>query len=402
MAPRSVPAPARGEDGPGGHLDTLDGVRAIASFAVLAFHVATETAAALREGFAGALLARGDVAVPIFFALSGLLLYRPYAVALLRGDPPVRVRAYLWRRALRILPAYWLVVVTAMFLWSRDHVSEAWTWIELLALGQNYDVTPWWFGLGPKGLAQMWSLSVEAAFYVLLPLIAAALAAFARRGGDDVRRRARRLLIGLGALGAVSPAWTLLTYYPEYRPYLNTWPPRSAIFFAAGMAMAVVVAWIHADPDEDSPARRFRRAVEGSPGSWLLAGAMAYAVAASPVTGTRFLGIDGVWSGLFEIVLYTVVAVCLLVPATLPPPGDSPLRRVLGNRVMGFLGRVSYGVFLWQFVAIHLWYEFTEQQPFTGGFLLNLVPITAITLGLATLTYRYVEVPAARLNRLVR
>ncbi|MBB2909783.1 peptidoglycan/LPS O-acetylase OafA/YrhL [Streptosporangium becharense] len=377
-------------------------MRAIASFAVLVFHVAAETATSLREGFAGALLARGDVAVPIFFALSGLLLYRPYALHALRGGPPVRVRAYLWRRAVRILPAYWLVVVTAMLLWSRDHVSEAWTWIQLLLLGQNYDLTPWWYALGPKGLVQMWSLSVEAAFYLLLPLIAAGLAAFARRGGDDVRRRAHRLLTGVGAVGAVSLPWTVLTYYPEHRPYLNIWPPRSAIFFAAGMAMAVVVAWIQADPDEDSPARRFRRAVEGSPGSWLLVGALAYAVAASPVTGTRFFGVDGLWSGVFEIVLYTVVAVCLLVPATLPPPGDSPLRRVLGNRVMGFLGRVSYGVFLWQFVAIHLWYDFTGQRPFTGGFLLNLVPITALTLLLAVLTHRYVERPALRLNRLVR
>lgn len=78
------PAPAEVD----GHLDTLDGVRAIAAFAVLVFHVASESGAALRDGFGGALLSRGDVAVPIFFALSGLLLYRPFAAALLRGDSP--------------------------------------------------------------------------------------------------------------------------------------------------------------------------------------------------------------------------------------------------------------------------------------------------------------------------
>ncbi|MGW0059762.1 acyltransferase family protein [Streptosporangium sandarakinum] len=408
-SPRGISRPAApvAGDGPAtlsgdGRLDTLDGVRAVAAFAVLVFHVATETGAALAPGFGGALLSRGDVAVPIFFALSGLLLYRPFAASLLAGEAPVHVRSYLWKRALRILPAYWLTVAVALLLWSRDHLSDGWTWLKLLTLTQNYDTHPWWFGLGPKGLAQMWSLSVEAAFYVALPLLAAGLAAFARRGGPDTGARARRLLAGLAVLGAVSLAWTLLTYYPEYRPYLNSWAPRSAIFFAVGMALAVVLAWDRADPAGDSPASRFRRAASASPGSWWLVAALAYALAASPVTGTRFLGIDGFWSGLFEIVLYAVVATCLLVPATLPPPGDSPVRLLLGNRVMAYLGRISYGVFLWQFVAIHLWYGFTGQRSFTGGFLANLVPITVITLAMAALTHRFVERPATRLARLGR
>ncbi|GGL08372.1 acyltransferase family protein [Planomonospora parontospora] len=386
--------------GAGGRLDALDGVRAVASFTVLVYHVANETGAALREGFTGALLSRGDVAVPIFFALSGLLLYRPFAAAALGGRPAPRTRAYLWRRAVRILPAYWLVVAAALLLWSRDHLTDAWSWFKLLTLNQNYSAEPWWHGLGPKGLAQMWSLSVEAAFYVALPLIAAGAAAFARRGSADADRRARRLLACLGALAATSFVWTLLTHYPQYRPQLSIWPPRSAVYFTAGMALAVALAWAQARPD--GPAGRFSRGVAASPGSWWLVAALAYAVAASPVTGDRFLGVEGVWSGLSELVLYTVVAFCLLAPAALLPPGDSPVRRLLGNPVMRFLGRISYGVFLWQFVAIYAWYGFTGQQPFTGDLLANLVPVTALTVGLATLTYLLVERPSQRLNALVR
>ncbi|GAT65255.1 acyltransferase [Planomonospora sphaerica] len=386
--------------GAGGRLDALDGVRAVASFTVLLYHVANETGAALQEGFAGALLSRGDVAVPIFFALSGLLLYRPFATAVLTGAPAPRAGAYLWRRAVRILPSYWLVVAVALLLWSREHLADVWNWIVLLTLNQNYAVESWWHGLGPKGLAQMWSLSVEAAFYLALPLLAAGMAAFARRGGADADRRARRLLACLGALAAASFAWTLLVYYPEYRPHLNLWPPRSAVFFAAGMALAVVMAWARARPD--GPAARFARGVAASPGSWWLVAALAYAVAASPVTGTRFLGIDGVWSGLFELLLYTAVAFCLLAPAALLPDGGSPVRSLLGNRFTGFLGRISYGVFLWQFVAIYAWYGFTGQQPFTGDLLANLVPVTALTVGLATLTYLLVERPFQRLNALVK
>ncbi|MFC4058126.1 acyltransferase family protein [Planomonospora corallina] len=424
---RSESAVGQGISAAGGHLDALDGVRAVASFLVLTFHVAAESGAVLQEGFTGALLARGDVAVPVFFALSGVLLYRPFAAAALTDRASPRVAAYLWRRAVRILPGYWLVVVVAMFLWSRDHLSDVWTWLTLLLLGQNYDLDPWWNGLAPRGLAQMWSLCVEVAFYILLPLLAVALAAFARRGGtraggadrengrdggssgdggdggdggDEVGRRAVRLLAGLGVLTAVSYGWTLLTHYVWQESLLNLWPPRSMGYFAAGMALAVVMAWAAARPQ--SPAARFGHGVAASPGAWWLVGALAYAVAASPVTGGRFLGTDNVWADLSELLLYTTVAFCLLAPAALAPPGDSPVRRLLGNRVMRFLGRVSYGVFLWQFVVLYGWYEFTGQQAFSGDFPGNLAAVALITLGLATVTYYLLEKPLQRLNRLVR
>jgi peptidoglycan/LPS O-acetylase OafA/YrhL len=385
-----------------GHLDALDGLRAIASFAVLTFHVAIESAAALQDNFFSSLLSRGDVAVPIFFTLSGLLLYGPWARAALTGGRRPDTKVYLIKRALRILPAYWLVVVAAMLLWSRDHLGDVKTWLQLMFLAQNYETSPWWFGLGPKGLAQMWSLCVEVAFYLVLPLLAAALTAFARRGGPDVGVRARRLLLGLAALAAVSYAWTVLSYYPDYRPYFNTWLPRAMTFFAPGMALAVVSAWARCETGPEGPVRRFTRAVSASPGTLWAVAALAYAVAASPVTGPRFSGIDGVWSGVFELALYSTIATCLVAPAALLSRPGAPVGRLLGNRVMRFFGRVSYGVFLWQFVALYLWYDLTQQKPFNGNFLVNLLVVGTFTVILATLTHRYVEEPARHLIRFLR
>lgn len=211
-----------GPAGGTGRLAALDGIRALAALAVLVYHVAVETGAALHDGFLGALLSRGDVAVPVFFTLSGFLLYLPHARAVIEGTAAPRAGAYLLRRALRILPAYWLVVAVALPLWSPEHVTDAATWLKLLLLVHVYDPAPWWSGLGPAGLAQMWSLCVETAFYLVLPLLAAALAWFAARKGADPGRRARRLLTALAAISALSYLWTLLVYYPSTAP---TWSP---------------------------------------------------------------------------------------------------------------------------------------------------------------------------------
>ncbi|MER5648500.1 acyltransferase [Streptosporangium sp. NPDC002524] len=397
----------------GGHLDAMDGVRAVASFGVLVYHVASTTGASLREGFLPALLSRGDIAVPIFFLLSGFLLYRPWAREAMEGTAgagstagtggvaPPRVGDYLWKRALRILPAYWLVVAVALSLWSWPRAADPVSWLPFLLLVQNYVPDPWWAGASPPGLGQMWSLSVEMTFYLALPLIAVALRALARRGADPVAR-ARLLLTGICALALVSPLWAIFSHLPAHRPELGLWLPRSMLYFATGMALAVVSLWAHAETDPDAPVRRLTRGLRESwVTCWIIA-ALVYAVAASPVAGGRLFEIQDLWTDVFEMILYTVFVLALLAPVALQTPEPSPLRALLGNRVMRYLGRISYGVFLWQFVVIVGWYELTGQESFTGGLLTTLVVCTAFTVLLADLSHRLVEAPALRLHRLRR
>ncbi|MEO3798707.1 acyltransferase [Nonomuraea sp. B1E8] len=376
----------------------LDGIRAVAAFSVLLFHVAMEAGTALEPGFLGGVLSRGEIGVPIFFTLSGLLLYRPWAAEVLTGGRAPDTRRYLWRRFFRIIPAYWLVVAVALLLWGGAHRSDPWTWAQLAFLVHIYDLTPWWYGLGPEGLGQMWSLAVELTFYLTLPLMAAALRRFALRAGSDLRARARRLLIGLAAFGALSYVYTIFEYFPEYRPWMNVWLPRSWTFFVPGMALAVLTVWARA---EDGRVRRLCAALAGSWGTlWLIAG-LAYLIASTPVTGPRFVGLGGIWTAFSEQALYTLVAFCLVAPAALEARRPTRLGELLGGRFMSYLGRISYGVFLWQFVVIYLWYDFTGQRPWTGNLILNLVAISALTVALAGLTHRYVEEPARRLIRFV-
>src|SRR5215831_326317 len=96
------------------HQGPLDGLRAAAAAAVLLTHVGGLTGYTVTGTPVSWVLSRGDVGVPIFFTLSGLLLYRPWAAAALTGSQTVPLGTYLRRRALRILPAYWAVVTVAL------------------------------------------------------------------------------------------------------------------------------------------------------------------------------------------------------------------------------------------------------------------------------------------------
>ena len=366
----------------------------MAAGAVLFFHVGMATGTALQYDVAAALLARGDIGVPLFFALSGLLLYRPWATAALSDRPGPPVRRYLLRRALRILPAYWIVVAVALPIWSRDHVADLWTWAKLLFLAQIYDPSPWWTSSGPTGLVQMWSLAVEAAFYLSLPLLAVALHWYARRA-TGTAARARRLLAGIVGLAGVSFLWTVFIFHPSYRGYLYLWPPRCWVYLAVGMAVAVLVAWARR---ERTGLRIARRVSTGWAGCWALAGVL-YAVAATPLTGPRLLPFDGLDTALAEQVLYAAVTGLLLAPVALAPARPTPATRLLGNRVLSYLGRISYGIFLWQFVIIEVWYYVTGQQNWTGHFWGNLAGIGLLTVVCGALSYHLVEAPILRLAR---
>jgi peptidoglycan/LPS O-acetylase OafA/YrhL len=393
------PKPVR--PGPDEHYDALDGVRAIAAFGVLVLHVAADTGDTLKQNPVAWLFSGGAIAVTVFFTLSGLLLFRPWVAALLDvdGDRTVRVRTYFRRRAFRILPAYWALVAYVMIVILSSHLGDAWTWLRLLTFSYTYDPHPWWGnGLGPEGLWQIWSLTVEVAWYVLLPVTAALLTWYARlgeRGTPDAGRRARRLLQGIAAYAALSFIYTIFLFHPKYAPLLGEWLPRYLAWFAIGMALAVVS--VHARTGS-ARAARFGRTVARSWGTCWLIAAVAYCIAASPFSGpTDLTTIDTIWTSEFRIVTYGAVALFAVAPVALAPAGDPVMRAVLGNRVMRFLGRISYGVFLWQVPVLIGWSELVGHTPFSGHFLTEFPVIAVLSIGVATISFYYIEQPFLRL-----
>lgn len=380
-----------------GRQDALDGVRAIAALMVLLFHVAASTGYLTRDPTpVTRLLSRGEIGVPIFFVLSGLLLYRPWAAAVLGLHRSPGTGKYLWRRLLRLMPAYWVVMAVAIGMYSRDHLSDVPSMVGLGTLTYGFVPHPWWTDhLGPKGLGQMWSLCVEASFYVVLPVLALALGSWARRGAS-VDARARRLLWVLGAMSVGSVVYAVAVLRTSNPPYWGSMLPQYLGWFGAGMALAVVTVWANAAPL--GPAARFARTVAASAGMCWAACLLVYVIASTPVTGISRLNSTNAWTTGFSVVLYGLVALLLVAPVALAPADDRLVGRVLGNPVLAFLGRVSYGIFLWQFVVIFVWFDLTDHAPFTGDLLTDFPVCLALTVAVATVSYYGVEEPIRKLG----
>jgi peptidoglycan/LPS O-acetylase OafA/YrhL len=400
------------------HLGPLDGLRAAAAAAVLLTHVGSLTGYSLTGTPVSWVLSRGDVGVPIFFTLSGLLLYRKWAAAALTGDRADRVAVYLRRRALRILPAYWAVVLIALPVLNPASAQRVWSWLQYLLLLQNYDVHPWWTGTGATGLAQTWSLVVEVSFYLVLPLLAAALTWFACRSGrhhngeGGVSRRARRLLAGIAVLAASSAGWQVLAYYPRPNLWFGGTLPPLMIWFCTGMAIAVALAWAAAEAGPGGPASRAGRSVAASAGMCGLIAACAFAIACTPLTGPEFFGVPGLWATEFKTALYTLIAGAIVAPVAFQPlladrGAGMFSARLLGSPPARFLGKISYGIFLWQFLAAYAFFGLLHLKTvFAGG---SYTPPEVAAVGLAmalftvaaaTVSYYVIERPAQHLQHL--
>ena len=107
-------------------LPELEGLRGVAAWGLVLYHTwvfSSGSALAWDLGPATVFLPALQSSVVLFFVLSGFLLYRPFAAALAAGEPFPSVRAYFRNRALRILPAYWVVVLVSSAVLNADVVA---------------------------------------------------------------------------------------------------------------------------------------------------------------------------------------------------------------------------------------------------------------------------------------
>ena len=337
------------------HLDALDGMRALAAFGVLATHAGFNSGRSLDAGPFAPFLARLDFGVTVFFLLSGFLLYRPFALAALAGTRTPAVRRFYLRRALRILPAYWLAVLGTLFLLSSRPPSRA-DLASYLTLTQTYDH----HNLDPS-LTQMWTLAVEISFYALLPVLAWLARGRGERTPESALRRdgansaLRRQLAMLAGLVAVAIAADCYAHAGGHDQRSLIWLPANLDWFAAGMLLAV----LSAVPAGTRTARRLvarLHELATAPGSCWLVAVLIFWLATLPLAGARDLTVPTGWDWTIKHWLYTFAAAALLLPLMFGDGGR--IGRVLASRPMRLLGELSYGIYLWHLgllLAIQRW-----------------------------------------------
>lgn len=261
----------------------------------------------------GAAYARLETAVPVFFALSGFLLVRPWVAQARDGGPSPDLKRYWSHRAWRILPAYWAVVtvVYVIYVWRSDgspHGQGLVGYLRHMTFTQIYGV-----GYVHTGLTQTWSMCVEVVFYLVLPLL-----------GLGLVRWAPRLWIVPAAMTAVSVGWVVLTTATKVlSTTARTWPPAYAAAFAAGIVVALAIDRV-----------RWRR--------WwlLLAAACAYGLLITPLTGPLDLSLPTPAEGVLKYLLEALIGGLLVAAFAAGGPG------ILGSRPMVWLGSISYEYFL--------------------------------------------------------
>ena len=350
------------------HSGALDGIRATAVIAVLLYHAGV-------SWFGG-----GMLGVDMFFALSGFLittlLVREYELS-----GTLRFLQFYGRRARRLLPALFLmlVLVAAYAAWFVEPdllgsvrgdafatLAYMSNWHFIIS-DQGYFV----FNGAPSPLLHTWSLAIEEQFYLVWPLLVFVV----------LRRTSTRWLAGVAATGAL--ASVVLTYAlyvageSVNRLYYGSDTRAQAVMVGACLgALGSVEHWF---PGSSGWAgRRCGRRLIAGVG---LVGAAACLWAVHAVSGSAVI----LYHGGFALMALATTAVIMAVIAQ----PRSLLSRVLSLGALGYIGRISYGLYLFHW-PIFLMID--HGRTGLGGWQLLTVRL-ATTTAVAAGSYHFIERP---------
>lgn len=374
------------------YMPSLDGIRALSVLAVIIYHANKMW---LPGGFLG---------VEVFFVISGYLITL-LLLAESEKNGSISLKEFWWRRARRLLPALWVVVLGVVVfaaLFQREMLGTlrgdviaallyGFNWFQIW-VGTSYFTS---FEFVP--LRHFWSLAVEEQFYLIWPVVMLIVAKFGKRRLPIVSA----VFFGLAVILAI---YTALVYQPGTISNIGDTPNQFMSLFGQSVSR---IDFLFLGTLTRSSGLLLGAALAIWWRPWLLQNSRAGAnklfdfigfggLAALALMMWRFQTvIEGTDEGtvgydfLFRGGFFLTDLASLAVIAAAVHPSSKILARSLSNPVLVWLGRRSYGFYLFH------WPVFQFYRRFAGKGLTpyEFVVLVLFALALTELSYRYIETP---------
>ncbi len=374
------------------YIPSLDGLRALSVLAVIVYHA---NKLWLPGGFLG---------VEVFFVISGYLITL-LLLAESEANGTVSLKQFWLRRARRLLPALWVVVLGVVVfaaIFQRDILGTlrgdvvaalfyGFNWFQIW-VGTSYFTS---FEFVP--LRHLWSLAVEEQFYLIWPIVMLVVARFGKRRLPIVSAVFLGLAVALAVyMGVVYKTGTISTIAdtPEQFTslfgqsvsrvdylFLGTFTRSTGLLLGAALAIWWR-PWLL--QSSRAGASKFFDVIG-------VIGLVALALMAwrfqtvTEGTDQGTVGYDLLFRGGFF--LTDVASVAVIAAAV--HPGSRFFARSLSNPVLVWLGRRSYGFYLFHWPVFQFYRRFAGQ----GLTAYEFVVLVLLALALTELSYRYIETP---------
>ena len=315
------------------HLLCLDGLRGIAVLMVLWGHTPPELLGNINK-LLNHVIQPGSFGVDIFFVLSGFLITR---ILLADRGKPKALQNFLIRRFLRIFPIYYLTILVLLFVQPGEYLLYSFLYLS------NY-----YFAIIGNDPAQFqtplshgWSLAVEEHYYLFWPLVVMWLST--RRS----RAVALWIIIPLAILSAFA---TVFLFNPDLADRLiYRGSHYRMLSLSVGALFAYHEIWLRAD---------IKRL-------WLIIAAFVLPALAIVPAG-EFIGLFEFYKPVSKLIGFGMISSGVVLAVLAINQGTSTTRKLLSNAPIRYVGRISYGLYLYHFPIFVLlfglrWYP--DDQP---------------------------------------
>ncbi|MDO8753602.1 MAG: acyltransferase [Anaerolineales bacterium] len=381
MADKIVSPPA----GETKRFEALEAYRGVAALMIVVYHAYQHSRIVqtyVYEATPLHLLLRSlDSGVSFYLALSGFLIFLPFAYACLGQRPYSSARGFLIRRAIRLVPLYYVAILVV---WSLRYTGGSEQWLDLLehlTFTQIFDAKHIFWTIGPA-----WSLAVEVLFYLSVALAAPLL----QRACERMQTQRQRIML---LLGLVTTLMIASLAYKGWAFYLAHIPQENyAVYFgflakadllALGMLLAIGVA---------AAKERFRL-IGWQP-------ALLRLVGLGLLSAVFILRESNEFITLF-FHSFCGLAFTLLLASTVLEERGSSWQHTLEQPVYKFLGLISYSIYIWHEPIL---IELSQRQllTFQNGavFPISILALLAIVILAGAASYYAIEYPTQFLRYL--